>query len=527
MLLHDMLYKIRKNAKLSQEEFAGLFKVSRQAVQKWESGSSAPEISKLVEISKYFGISLDALILNRGKRTVEEITYGKELRPEYGLSSEWDSYADYILDEYRQSAEEGLDIEMYKNLFDDVSMLPRGEIRNNFADILFKAVINAKTADGFKYTEPSTLEEIKALRKPSALSGKVDKSALRSKIEGAWYGRICGCMLGKTLEGIRSNELIPFLKETGNFPLHRYVYRTDLNDGICSKYHYGFDSKVYADEIDGMPADDDTNYIVLGQLIVDRYGRDFTPLDVSRAWLDCQPKNAYCTAERVAFCNFIRGYNPPQSAMFKNPYREWIGAQIRGDYYGYINPGNPEAAAEMAWRDASISHVKNGIYGEMFASAMIAAAAVTDDMEKIVAEGLAQIPSTSRLFESVSEVVEKYKNGETMEEILQYVRGKYDEHTEYGWCHTIPNAMIVAASLLFGGGYYAKSICLAVEAAYDTDCNGATVGSIVGMAKGISAIPDYWRKPIKNKLHTGIFGLETVDIDKRIDLNMEHIGNIK
>ena len=82
MLLHDMLYKIRKNAKLSQEEFANLFKVSRQAVQKWESGNSTPEISKLVEISKYFGISLDALILNRGKRTVEEITYGKELRPE-------------------------------------------------------------------------------------------------------------------------------------------------------------------------------------------------------------------------------------------------------------------------------------------------------------------------------------------------------------------------------------------------------------------------------------------------------------
>ena len=53
------------------------------------------------------------------------------------------------------------------------------------------------------------------------------------------------------------------------------------------------------------------------------------------------------------------------------------------------------------------------------------------------------------------------------------------------------------------------------------------IPSVIGMAKGISAIPDYWRKPIKNKLHTGIFGLETVDIDKRIDLNMEHIGNIK
>ena len=527
MLLHDMLYKIRKNAKLSQEEFANLFKVSRQAVQKWESGNSTPEISKLVEISKYFGISLDALILNRGKRTVEEITYGKELRPECAELDSWESYAGYILDEYRQSSSEGLDIGIYKNLFEDVAKLPRGEIRKDFADILFKAVINAKTADGYKYTEPSTLAEIKALRKPSALSGKVDKASLRSKIEGAWYGRICGCMLGKSVESVRSNEFIPFLKETGNYPLHRYIYRSDLNDDICSKYNFAFANKIFADEIDGMPADDDTNYIVLGQELIERCGRNFTPLNVSRIWLDCQPKNAYCTAERVAYCNFIRGYNPPQSAMFKNPYREWIGAQIRGDYYGYINPGNPEAAAEMAWRDASISHVKNGIYGEMFASAMIAAAAVTDNMEEIVAEGLAQIPSTSRLFESVSKVVEKYKNGETMEDILQYVRGKYDEHTEYGWCHTIPNAMIVAASLLFGGGDYAKTICTAVQACFDTDCNGATVGSVVGMAKGISAISDYWRKPIKNTLHTGIFGLETVDIDKRIDLTMEHIENKK
>ena len=87
--------------------------------------------------------------------------------------------------------------------------------------------------------------------------------------------------------------------------------------------------------------------------------------------------------------------------------------------------------------------------------------------------------------------------------------------------------MIVAASLLFGGGDYAKTICTAVQACFDTDCNGATVGSVVGMAKGISAIPDYWRKPIKNTLHTGIFGLETVDINKRIDLNMEHIENKK
>lgn len=85
--------------------------------------------------------------------------------------------------------------------------------------------------------------------------------------------------------------------------MHRYIFRSDLNDEICEKYKYGFQSRVYADEIDGMPVDDDTNYVVLAQVIVDKYGRDFTPYDVSRAWLEYQGKDAYWTAERVAYCN--------------------------------------------------------------------------------------------------------------------------------------------------------------------------------------------------------------------------------
>ena len=78
------------------------------------------------------------------------------------------------------------------------------------------------------------------------------------------------------------------------------------------------------------------------------YGFEFTSENVAEAWVRCRSKDSYCTAERVAYCNFIKGYRPPQTALYKNPYREWIGAQIRGDYWGYINPGNPEKAAEMA-----------------------------------------------------------------------------------------------------------------------------------------------------------------------------------
>ena len=83
--------------------------------------------------------------------------------------------------------------------------------------------------------------------------------------------------------------------------------------------------------------------------------------------------------------------------------------------------------------------------------------------------------------------------------------------------------MIVAAALLYGNGDYGKSVCMAVETGFDTDCNGATVGSVLGMANGIGSIPDYWTKPINNTLHTSIFGVNTVKISDRVKLTMEHI----
>lgn len=526
MELNRMIYKIRTEAKISQEQFAALFKVSRQSVQKWESGAAIPELPKIIEISKYFDISLDALIFNHDNRLVEEMKYNKTMKPQYSNIHDWEFYTSAILYEYQQSVEEGLDIEAYKDIFTAVARLPKDEIKKKLGDVLFEVVMSAEQKEGYKYTEPSDLAGIKALRREYHIPMNVDEKGLKDKIHGAWMGRICGCMLGKTVEGIKSEELVPLLKETDNYPMHRYIFRSDITDEMCEKYNYPLANRDYADEINGMPVDDDTNYVVLAQIIIDKYGRDFTPHDVSQTWLCSQPKDSYCTAERVAFRNFINGYVPPQSAMYKNPYREWIGAQIRGDYFGYINPGNPEAAAEMAWRDASISHVKNGIYGEMFVSAMIAAAAVTDNIEDIIMCGLAEIPQTSRLFESIMSVIEDYKKGVSQKDCFDKIHRKYDEHTEHGWCHTISNAMIVAAALLYGNGNFDKSVCAAVETGFDTDCNGATVGSILGMANGISGIGEKWTKPINDTLHTSVFGVGTVKISDRVSLTMKHIKEI-
>ena len=117
-----------------------------------------------------------------------------------------------------------------------------------------------------------------------------------------------------------------------------------------------------------------------------------------------------------------------------------------------------------------------------------------------------------------------YKNGSTVDECFDYIHSAYDEHTDHGWCHTISNAMVVVAALLYGEGDFGKSICTAVGLAFDTDCNGATVGSILGMRGGIDCIDEYWQKPVSGKIRTSIFGVSLVDIESAVDKTIEHIN---
>ena len=99
--------------------------------------------------------------------------------------------------------------------------------------------------------------------------------------------------------------------------MHRYVLSSDITEERLGRYQYSFWAKAYADAISEAPVDDDTNYTVLYQQVIEKYSKDFTPRDVAEAWLAMQPKDAYCTAERVAFCNFVNGYLPPYSEFIK------------------------------------------------------------------------------------------------------------------------------------------------------------------------------------------------------------------
>lgn len=525
MLFNETVYKLRAKVGISQEKLAEALSVSRQAIQKWESGASMPDIENLVAIAKFFDVSVDYLLSGIDSRDTELLRITHNTLPTYSKQPTWEAYFKQLPIEYRQCLDEGKDVSVYEKFFNAVNSMPDTPEKDDAANIIFRIVENAPPVRNYKYTEPSELDKIFELGDGYKCEGTApDGDALLDKIHGGWLGRICGCLLGKPVEGIHKGTLDCILKRTGNYPLHRYLNREEMTEEVCNGLSFPINKRAYPKDYLAMPVDDDTNYIVLGYRIIKDYGREFTAADVASAWLKLQSKDAYCTAERVAFRNFVNGYLPPASAHYKNPYREWIGAQIRGDYFGYINPCNPKTAADMAFRDASISHVKNGIYGEMWASAMIACAFGSDDIKSVIRGGLAYVPKTSRLYEAVNRIIDYYDSGMSYDDCMNDIRTRWNEADGHDWCHTISNAEIVAMSLLFGKKDYGKTICMAVTPGFDTDCNAATAGSVLGVMLGAAALPAEWTAQVGDTLHTSIFGVGTVSISEMAKKTLNHLA---
>jgi hypothetical protein len=435
--------------------------------------------------------------------------------------------------ERRQADQEGKDLAGIERQFNrlaaadldgDAALWPK-------AQALFAKVQRLPTRRGYEFSEPSDIGGIRKARpkvRPGIRPRRIGDAAFYDKMYGAWLGRCCGCMAGKPVEGRRRRSMERVLRAQGRWPLSHYwsmkVDRKTAAEENWFKDQKGAPPGTVIEGMTRMVEDDDTNYTATGYAILNRYGAGFTPADVAGFWLGSIPIYHVCTAERAAYRNLVMMLPPPgpdgkvdgefSSATFANPYREWIGAQIRADFFGYAAPGRPERAAEWAWRDACISHVKNGIYGEMWVAAMLAAAWVTSDVETIIRAGLGEIPRKSRLAAEIAKVLGWKQSGWTFDRAMDQVHADWDEACRHDWCHAISNAAIVAVGLLWGDLDFEKSVCRAVTCAFDTDCNGATVGSIVGLILGARRMPKKWTRPIRDTLQTGIHGLHEVRLSE-------------
>lgn len=416
--------------------------------------------------------------------------------------------------ERRQCVEEGKDLSGVEVEFDRLAALDLEDPAHQpAAQQLLDCTAALPVRPDFPYQEPSDLGSIRALRpadRPTLPPLRLSEVELRDRAYGAWLGRVSGCLLGKPVEGWRRPRMWGYLRETGRFPLDGYFSLVAPAE-VRERYEVS-DDRCFIETVRAMPEDDDTNYTTTGLAILKKHGPGFRPEDVAEFWLREIPILHTCTAERVAYRNLCLLIPPPQSASFRNPYREWIGAQIRADFWGYAAPGNPQLAAEFAWRDACISHVKNGIYGEMWAAAMISAAFVTEDLETILLAGLGEIPERCRLAEDVRAVMAWRGAGLSYDEASERIHQRWDEERAHDWCHTISNAMVVTLGLLWGEKDFGRTLTRSVQACFDTDCNGATAGSVIGILHGAREIPDRWTAPFNDTLETGVAGYHRVRI---------------
>lgn len=428
----------------------------------------------------------------------------------------WTNLRDLVKEEIIQRSEEGCDTAGFHE---------RWEAAATDAQLMevYEDLQQLRVSSDFPYSEPSHLGGIRACRTAESRRWDVKiNDVLEDRIRGAWLGRIAGCMLGKPVEGWTKDMFQTYLEFIGEYPLANYVPPAGekLPDGLNHGPHKWSARGAWTHAL----MDDDTNYTVLGLKIMEEKGIGFTTADVGWMWLQNLPYNHVCTAERQAYMNLVNELPIDRVPLYLNPYREWIGAQIRADFWGYCAPGWPEKAAEFAYRDAALSHVKNGIYGEMFCAAAISAALVTDDVREVIETALNEIPARSRLAETVRDCLRWREECSTWEEAFSELMKTY--YGRYNWVHTNNNLAIVLIALLYGWPDYEKVITISVMQGMDSDCNGATAGSIIGAALGANALPGKWIDPLGGKLETSIFGFPMPEIDDLASRTMKQIKKV-
>ena len=316
------------------------------------------------------------------------------------------------------------------------------------------------------------------------------ESPLSERLRGAWQGRISGCQLGKPVELISIQQghaaLRKRLEKARALPLRDYV--PALAD---SSFRGSCKGEMRRSE-----PDDDINYTVLALLLMEDHGLQLDTANVARTWLRCLPVAWTFTAERAAFKILLAKANDffafGAEAGFDlgecsdNDWNDWIGAQIRADLYGWVCPGRPALAAELARRDASLSHRGEGVHGAAFVAALGAAIPAAPSLEAAVEAALCEIPRDSDCGGAVRlgrEQSEREHGDET-------IRNHYADLSPV---HTINNLALVVWALLSHPDDFGAAVGEVVAAGLDTDCNGATVGGLWGLQG--EPIPEIWTAP--------------------------------
>ncbi|MCL2093782.1 MAG: ADP-ribosylglycohydrolase family protein [Treponema sp.] len=311
------------------------------------------------------------------------------------------------------------------------------------------------------------------------------KNEYIEKIYAGWLAKIIGIRLGAPIEGWTYDKIQRVYGELRRYPL-------DYRD---------------------FAADDDSNGPVffLRALEDSGQGKDLSAQAVGETLLNYAPYEhgffwwgGYgISTEHTAYLNLRNGIPAPQSGSVElngATVAEQIGGQIFIDTWGLVCPGNPDLAARLAEKAASVTHGGNGIYGGIFIAAAIALAFEEKSIEAIISKGLAYLPADCE-YRRVAEAVRDFhkKHPDNWRDCYRYIFENFGYDKYPGNCHIIPNSAVMILSLLYGKGDFSETLHICNMCGWDTDCNVGNVATIMGVLVGLEGIDhDTWRLPIND-----------------------------
>ncbi|HHW09778.1 MAG TPA: ADP-ribosylglycohydrolase family protein [Firmicutes bacterium] len=242
---------------------------------------------------------------------------------------------------------------------------------------------------------------------------------------------------------------------------------------------------------------------------------EITPRQIGHTWLNYIIPNRSIlwwgglgiSTEHTAFLRLCCGIPAPQSgsmALNGPVMAEQIGAQIFIDGWAMVAPGDPELAAELARRAASVSHDGAAVHAAQVLAAMEALAFVETDRLKLVAAGLAVIPKDS----IIRRLIEDIREWWAAEPDWRRARQKLDDQYGYskfpGNCHVVPNHGLIILAFIYGDDDFRRTLTIVNTCGWDTDCNSGNLGCLMGIKNGLAGIDGSaadWRMAVADRLY--------------------------
>jgi ADP-ribosylglycohydrolase len=241
---------------------------------------------------------------------------------------------------------------------------------------------------------------------------------------------------------------------------------------------------------------------------------DLSPAQIGQSWLNYIVERRTIlwwggmgnSTEHTAYLRLKNGIQAPESgsiALNGKVVAEQIGSQIFIDGWAMVAPGDPELAADLARRAASVSHDGEAVYGAQVVAAMEAQAFVENDLDSLIDTAVGFVPKDSVIFGMIDDIRAWHAGEKDWRKTRGLIEANYGYDEFGGNCHMVPNHALIIHALLHGEDDFQRSLMIVNTCGWDTDCNSGNVGCLLGIKNGLPAIdggPD-WRGPVADRMY--------------------------